>query len=45
LPVLTISDAGRVIHSREYANRVVETLLQYLMDIENVRGTGRLWLP
>ncbi len=45
LPVLTLSDANQVVQSRAYANRVVETMLQYLLEIDNVRGTGRLWLP
>jgi hypothetical protein len=27
------------------ASRVVDRLLRYLMDIDKVRGAGRLWLP
>lgn len=45
LPVLTLSDTDRVMDSRECANRVVESLLQFLLAIDNVRGAGRLWLP
>jgi hypothetical protein len=45
LPVFTISEPKRVMRSPDYANRVVESLLQYLLDIDNVRGAGRLWLP
>jgi hypothetical protein len=45
LPVLTIADPNEVMQSPRYAHRVVETLLQYLLDIDKVRGTGRLWLP
>jgi hypothetical protein len=45
LPVLTLSDPDQFVQSRAYANRVVETLLQFLLGIDNVRGTGRLWLP
>jgi hypothetical protein len=45
LPVFTLSDPNRVIQSREYAHRVVATMLQYLMEIDHARGTGRLWLP
>lgn len=45
LPVLTIADADQVLHSRTYAERVVTKLLDYLIDIDNYRGTGRLYLP
>lgn len=45
LPVFTLADADRVLYSKGYAERVVERLLDYLIDIENYRGTGRLYLP
>jgi hypothetical protein len=45
LPVFTIADADRILHSRTYAERVVERLLDYLIDIDNYRGTGRQYLP
>jgi hypothetical protein len=45
LPVLTIGDPRRVFSSRAYAERVVTRLLEYLLDLENFRGTGRLYLP
>jgi len=45
LPVLTLSEPQRVLSSRAYANRVVERLVEYLIDVENLRGTGRLYLP
>jgi hypothetical protein len=45
LPVFTVADAERVLHSGEYVGRVVERLLDYLLDIDNYRGTGRLYLP
>lgn len=45
LPVFTIADADQVLQSRSYAERVVERLLEYLLDIDNFRGTGRLYLP
>ncbi len=41
LPVLTLSDANQVVQSRAYANRVVETMLQYLLEIDNVRHRPR----
>jgi hypothetical protein len=45
LPVLTISEPRRVINSAEYASRVVAKLIEYLFDIEDLRGTRRLYLP
>lgn len=45
LPVLTLGEPQRVLSSRAYARRVVERLLEYLIDVENLRGTGRLYLP
>lgn len=45
LPVLTVGDTEQVLHSRAYADRIVERLLEYLMDIDNYRGAGRLYLP
>jgi hypothetical protein len=45
LPVFTLADSEQVRHSKAYAERVVESLLQYLLDIELYRGTGRLYLP
>jgi hypothetical protein len=45
LPVLTIADPPRVIQSRDYAARVAEQLLDHLLRIDDLRGTGRLFLP
>jgi hypothetical protein len=45
LPVLTLANARRFLHDKEYAERVAEQLLRYLLDIEGLRGTGRLYLP
>ena len=45
LPVLTISDPNRAAISWQYADECVEALLVYLLDIDRVRGAGRLWLP
>jgi hypothetical protein len=45
LPVFTVADPKQILSSRDYANRVVEKMLQYLLEIDNVRGTGRLRLP
>jgi hypothetical protein len=45
LPVFTLADPDRVLESNAYADRVAERLLQYLLEIDNVRGSGRLYLP
>jgi hypothetical protein len=45
LPVFTISDISRLRSEREYVEALVARLLEYLMDAENLRGVGRLYLP
>ena len=45
LPVLTIGAPPRVLSSRAYAERVATRLLEVLLDVEQYRGTGRLYLP
>jgi len=45
LPVLTIGTPPRVLSSCEYAERVAIRLLEVLLDVEQYRGTGRLYLP
>jgi hypothetical protein len=45
LPVLTIANAQQVLQSRDYAERVAVRLLDYLLNIDNLRSTGRLYLP
>lgn len=45
LPVLTLAEPGRLLTSHAYMQRVVERLLEYLVDVENLGGTGRLYLP
>lgn len=45
LPVFTIADTERLRHSREYGQRVAEALIDTLMRIETLLGTGRLYLP
>jgi hypothetical protein len=45
LPVFTLADANRVLTSRDYAERVVLKLLEYLLDLDTYRGAGRLYLP
>lgn len=45
LPVITIGDPDRLLRDRDYAQRVAAQLLEFLLDLENLRGTGRLYVP
>jgi hypothetical protein len=45
LPVFTISDLNMFRANRAYIGRVSEKLYEYLIDIDGLRGTGRLYLP
>jgi hypothetical protein len=45
LPVFTLANANRVLTDRAYAEAVADRLLDYLFDIENLRGVGRIYLP
>ena len=45
LPVFTIADLDKFAASRDYEKRVLATLYDYLLRIDEVRGTGRLYLP
>lgn len=45
LLVLTIGDAQRVIHDRDYAHQLAIRVLDVLLNIDHFRGAGRLWVP
>jgi hypothetical protein len=45
LPVFTIADMNEFRTNGSYVERVVEALFDYLLRIDEVRGTGRLFLP
>ena len=45
LPVITISDPKRLLRDGDYARAATARLLEYLMDLESLRGTGRLFIP
>jgi hypothetical protein len=45
LPVFTISDINRVRVEHDYREALAAKLLEYLFDADNLRGTGRLYLP
>jgi hypothetical protein len=44
LPVLTIADPDRLSKDWRYAEDVAAQALDYVRDIENMRGAGRLYL-
>lgn|SRR5487761_1087352 len=45
LPVFTIANTERLRYNRDYAQSVAEGLVDALIRIETLRGTGRLYLP
>jgi hypothetical protein len=45
LPVLTIANVPHLRANQDYANRVIDKLLDVLLRIDTLRGTGRLFLP
>jgi predicted nuclease of predicted toxin-antitoxin system len=45
LPIFTIADLDKFGTSREYEEKVVAALYDYLLRIEDIRGVGRLFLP
>jgi hypothetical protein len=45
LPVFTLVDPKRIMSNRAYAERVALRMLEYLLDLQKLRGTGRLFLP
>lgn len=45
LPVFTIGNLDNFRLSRPYADRVLKRLYEYLLDIDSLRGIGRLFLP
>jgi hypothetical protein len=45
LPVLTIADPPLIFASRSYAERVAIQVLEYLLELDNFRGVGRLFVP
>jgi hypothetical protein len=45
LPVFTLARAGRIATDCAYAERTAISLLDYLMRLDDVRGTGRIFVP
>jgi hypothetical protein len=44
LPVLTLANPLRFSLDRKYAAEVAERVLEYLLDMKNYRGTGRIYV-
>jgi hypothetical protein len=45
LPVITVGDLAKLMTDSSYAESAADRLLEYLYDIDQLRGTGRLFLP
>ena len=45
LPVFTLADRDRIYRDPNYADRVVARLIELLSEIDNLRGSGRMYLP
>jgi hypothetical protein len=45
LPVITLADQSRILRDRPYAETIAERLLEILFDLDQLRGTGRLYVP
>ena len=45
LPVITIGDSDRVLADSGYRNRCVDRLIEIALDIDEYRGTMRLFIP
>jgi hypothetical protein len=45
LPVITISNADRLLNDSEYRGRCVESLIEVVLDIDCYRGARRIFIP
>lgn len=45
LPVITVATPDRILAEKAYAARTADKLLEYLVDMANLLGTGRLYVP
>lgn len=45
LPVFTLANAERIRKDNAYAEQAALRLLEYLMDLDSYRGTGRIYVP
>jgi hypothetical protein len=45
LPVFTVGRAKNILSDAAHAERVIDRLFRYLLELDSVRGAGRLFLP
>jgi len=45
LPVVTIGGANRVLTDPDYRNRCVDRLIEIIFDVDDYRGSSRLFIP
>jgi len=45
LPVITISNAKRLLNDPEYRNQCVESLVEIVLSIDSYLGTRRIFIP
>ena len=45
LPVITIGDADRILTDPDYRNRCIDRLLEIVFDIDDYRGSRRIFIP
>ena len=45
LPVITVSNADRLLNDSEYRGRCVESLVEIVLDIDTYRGARRIFIP
>jgi hypothetical protein len=45
LPVITLADAVRLLRDSAYAEHAAIHLMELLLDIDSMKGTGRVYLP
>jgi hypothetical protein len=45
LPVFTIAQPLKIYTSRDYAELAAVRMMEYLIDVDALRGSGRLYLP
>lgn len=45
LPVVTISNADRLLRDPDYRSRCVESLVEIVLSLESYRGAGRVFIP
>jgi hypothetical protein len=45
LPVITVSNADRLLNDSEYRGRCVESLVEIVLDIDTYRGVRRIFIP